>query len=84
MQSEDFFQLRLGYGYGFGVRTHINKEKSGSISPFGEFGWDGAAGAFSMVDTDNKLSLTFFSISMSGILQFRTKCTLRRYIIAWR
>jgi len=60
MQSEDFFQLRPGYGYGFGVRTHIDKEKSGSLSPIGEFGWDGAAGAFSMVDTEKKLSLTYF------------------------
>lgn len=60
MQSEDFFQLRPGYGYGFGVRTHIDKEKSGSLSPLGEFGWDGAAGAFSMVDPENKISLTYF------------------------
>ena len=56
----DFNELRNGYGYGMGVRTHINKEKSGSLSPLGEFGWDGAAGAFSMVDIKNKLSLTYF------------------------
>lgn len=59
-QSEDFEQLRKGYGYGLGVRTHINKARSGSLSPLGEFGWDGAAGCFSMVDTDNQLSLTYF------------------------
>ena len=59
-QCEDFYQLRPGYGYGLGVRTHINKEESKSLSPLGEFGWDGAAGAFSMVDTENKLSLTYF------------------------
>ena len=57
---EDFNELRNGYGYGLGVRTHIDKEKSGSLSPLGEFGWDGAAGAFSMVDTKNRLSLTYF------------------------
>lgn len=60
MQIEDFYQLRAGYGYGLGVRTHIDKEKSGSLSPLGEFGWDGAAGAFSMVDLENKISLTYF------------------------
>ncbi len=60
MQSEDFFKLRAGYGYGLGVRTHIKREMSGSLSPLGEFGWDGAAGAFSMVDTQNKISLTYF------------------------
>ncbi len=59
-QLEDFWQLREGYGYGLGVRTHIDKAKSGSLSPIGEFGWDGAAGAFSMVDTENNLSLTYF------------------------
>lgn len=57
---EDFNNLRPGYGYGFGVRTHIDKTKSGSLSPIGEFGWDGAAGAFSLVDTENNLSLTYF------------------------
>ena len=59
-QLEDFYDIRPGYGYGLGVRTHINKEISGSLSSLGEFGWDGAAGAFSMVDSDNKLSLTYF------------------------
>lgn len=59
-RSEDFDAMRRGYGYGLGVRTHINKARSGSLSPVGEFGWDGAAGAFSMVDTENKLSLTYF------------------------
>ncbi len=59
-QCDDFAQLRPGYGYGLGVRTHIDKSTSGSISPIGEFGWDGAAGGFSMVDTKNKLSLTYF------------------------
>ncbi len=54
------FAKRKGYGYGLGVRTHMDKEKSGSLSPLGEFGWDGAAGSFAMVDTENQLSLTYF------------------------
>lgn len=57
---QDFYDLRPGYGYGLGVRVHTDKDMSGSLSPLGEFGWDGAAGAFSMVDTENKLSLTYF------------------------
>ena len=57
---EEFSNLRPGYGYGLGVRTHIDKEKSGSLSPIGEFGWDGAAGALSIVDIKNNLSLTYF------------------------
>lgn len=59
-QCDDFYKLRPGYGYGLGVRTHVDQELSGSISPIGEFGWDGAAGAFSIVDTDNKLSFVYF------------------------
>lgn len=58
--SQDFYELRKGYGYGLGVRVHIDKSKSGSLSPIGEFGWDGSAGAFSMVDTKNRISLTYF------------------------
>jgi len=59
-QCDDFACLKPGYGYGLGVRTHMEKAISGALSPIGEFGWDGAAGAFSMVDMDNRLSLTYF------------------------
>ena len=46
-----------GYGYGMGVRTLI--DKSSSPGSFGEFGWDGAAGAFLLVDTDNHLAYLY-------------------------
>ena len=42
------------YGYGLGVRTLI--DGSLSRSPVGEFGWNGAAGAWTMIDTDHHLS----------------------------
>lgn len=58
--AEDFDQMRRGYGYGLGVRVHIDPTRSNTISPVGEFGWDGAAGAFSMVDPVNNISLTYF------------------------
>ena len=64
-QLEDFHKLRKGYGYGLGVRTHMCPEESGSLSPVGEFGWDGAAGAFSMVDTANHISLTYFQHALN-------------------
>lgn len=60
IQLEDFGPKRAGYGYGLGVRTHIDKTKSGSLSPLGEFGWDGAAGGFAAADPKNKVSLTYF------------------------
>jgi len=48
----------LGYGYGLGVRTLIDKS-GGQRSPIGEFGWDGAAGSYVMIDPQNKLSIFF-------------------------
>lgn len=60
-QKADFqSDSRPGYGYGLGVRVHTDKAESSSLSPIGEFGWDGAAGSFSMVDTKNKISLVYF------------------------
>ncbi len=47
-----------GYGYGLGVRTLIDKSQ-GQRSPLGEFGWDGANGAFLIVDPVNHLSFSF-------------------------
>lgn len=58
--KEEFDSFFPGYGYGLGVRTHMDSSRSGSLSPEREFGWDGAAGAFALADTKNKLSLTFF------------------------
>lgn len=45
-----------GYGYGLGVRTLITHD-TGALSPLGEFGWAGAAGAYILCDTENKLSV---------------------------
>lgn len=43
------------YGYGFGVRTRT-KESAGGV-PVGEFGWDGAAGSYLLVDPKNCVSV---------------------------
>ncbi len=48
-----------GYGYGLGVRTLIDKAKSGSTGNLGEFGWSGAAGATLLVGPDLKLSMFY-------------------------
>ena len=45
---------KRGYGYGLGVRTLM--DPTSSHSPIGEFGWDGAAGAWVMMDPDNRLA----------------------------
>lgn len=45
---------KVGYSYALGVRTLVDADSS--RSPLGEFGWDGAAGAWTMVDPDRHLS----------------------------
>ena len=44
------------YGYGLGVRVRTKALDCGI--PVGEFGWDGAAGSYILVDTDNGISIT--------------------------
>lgn len=46
---------RKGYSYGLGVRTRVNTAIGGGGS-LGEFGWDGAAGAWTMIDPALRLS----------------------------
>ena len=50
---------KVGYRYAHGVRVMTNKEEGQSLSPLGEFGWDGAAASYGMVDTENNISLVF-------------------------
>jgi CubicO group peptidase (beta-lactamase class C family) len=56
--SNKFPQLS-GYGYGLGVRTMLYPDACGSLSPTGEFGWDGAGGVTVIIDTDRKLALVY-------------------------
>ncbi len=48
-----------GYGFGLGVRTHVSKAVSGSLSPLGEFGWGGAAGCHAIIDPDSQLTVMY-------------------------
>lgn len=48
-----------GYGYGLGVRTHISKAGSGSLSGLGEFGWAGAAGCLAVMDPESELTIMY-------------------------
>ena len=49
---------RKGYSYGLGVRTRVDLHTGGAGS-LGEFGWDGAAGAWTMVDPTRRLSAIY-------------------------
>lgn len=48
-----------GYGWGLGCRVHMDPVVSLSRAPVGEFGWDGAANAFAMVDATNRVAVYF-------------------------
>ena len=56
-KSFDAWQ-RKGYSYALGVRTRVDLS-SGGAGAIGEFGWDGAAGAWVMIDCTNHLSAFF-------------------------
>ena len=43
------------YGYGYGVRVRMKPTAWGL--PAGEYGWDGAAGTYLMVDPVNRISV---------------------------
>ena len=51
------------YNYAFGVRSLVDAE--GFASPKGEFGWDGAANAYTLIDPENGLSC-FLGLHIRG------------------
>ena len=53
---------RLGYSYALGVRTRVDMT-AGSRGQIGEFGWDGAAGAWMLIDPINHIS-AFYAMFM--------------------
>lgn len=60
VSKKDFAMLgKIGYSYGLGVRTLVDKQISGARSPIGEFGWDGAAGAYALIDVENHLAIFY-------------------------
>ncbi|WP_054955159.1 serine hydrolase domain-containing protein [Paenibacillus dakarensis] len=59
MRSHFSWSQLAGYGYGLGVRTHMLREISGSLSPLGEFGWSGAAGALAIIDPASQLTVMY-------------------------
>lgn len=70
----DHFVSTRNYGYGWGLcgRVHINPAMSWSLSPKGEFGWDGAASAFSMIDPQNRISLYLATHVFAGPYLYQT------------
>ncbi len=63
-------KMHAGYSYGLGVRTLIDPKES--KSPVGEFGWDGAAGAYALIDPSNRLSI-FYAQEVLGMIKAYTE-----------
>ena len=60
IRRRDFSWWALkGYGYGLGVRVNMDAAVSGSVSPVGDFGWGGAAGASVVCDRESGLGAFF-------------------------
>jgi CubicO group peptidase (beta-lactamase class C family) len=61
------FGITRLYGYGWGLcgRVHIDPIYSMSRSGVGEFGWDGAAGAFALADPKKEVAL-YFAMHVMG------------------
>ncbi len=50
---------KRGYGYGLGVRSLLNPAKAGINGSVGEFGWDGAASTWMMIDPVEDMTALF-------------------------
>ncbi len=48
-----------GYGYGFGVRTAMDRGIGGINTSPGEFGWSGLPGTFTLIDPEERLSIVY-------------------------
>jgi len=64
LKTFDWKQL-IGYGYGMGVRTMMDRAKAGSLSNIGEFGWGGAAGATVLADPKIKLAAVYLKHTLN-------------------
>ena len=71
----DFRDSPRKYGYGFGLccRAHMSPALSHGESPVGEFGWDGAAASYVLIDPINRLSI-FFGTHVRGSSIAYEKC----------
>lgn len=59
-EQRAFSRGKPGYGYGLGVRTLIDRDDAlATATPLGEFGWDGMAASYSLIDTENNISVVW-------------------------
>lgn len=60
VQSKDYDNLyEAGYGYGYGVRTLIDKQKGNHNGSLGAFGWTGGFGTWCEADPEDSVSIVY-------------------------
>lgn len=52
------------------MRTLIAPTRGGSLSPVGEFGWDGAAGCYVLMDSENRLTLFYAQQMLPSMCEY--------------
>jgi CubicO group peptidase (beta-lactamase class C family) len=57
VRLKDYWQT--GYGYGLGVRTHLDKAASGMNANIGEYGWAGYLGTYFAIDPSAELTYVY-------------------------
>ncbi|MCL2498997.1 MAG: beta-lactamase family protein [Defluviitaleaceae bacterium] len=73
-RMKDYWQA--GYGYGLGVRTHVDKAQSGMNANIGEYGWAGYLGTYFAIDPVAELTYVYahqLSPSLEGHIAPRLK-----------
>ncbi|MBQ8162004.1 MAG: beta-lactamase family protein [Clostridia bacterium] len=82
---EDFAEMggwsKAGYGYGLGVRTLMDRERAGSLSQQGEFGWDGMLGCYVLADPASHVGI-FYAQQENGTPWFHWHSMIRQYVYA--
>lgn len=78
-----YFKSRnKGYSYGLGVRVNIDSDSSSK----GEFGWDGAAGAYVLLDLEHKIAVFYashvrdYGFYQYDVLHVKIRDTVYKYL----
>lgn len=71
VQQKDYDDLyNAGYGYGYGVRTLINKYKGNHNGSLGAFGWTGGFGSWCEADPEDGVSIVYMHNQMPNEEQY--------------
>lgn len=71
VQQKDFDNLyNAGYGYGYGVRTLIDREKGNHNGSLGAFGWTGGFGTWCEADPEDGVSIVYMHNQMPNMEEY--------------